>query len=393
MRYPILACAAGLGLLALLGGPDPAAADEVNAEGVAKGSIALGTSTPLTGPVGPPCRPISDASSAWFKHVNEAGGVNGRTIDYTVLDDAYKAPEALANGRELARKPVFALFAGCGTLQPPVLLPIAKSNGLLYLFPFAGNPELMTTDFVYNLFPLYGEQYAGLVSSALKLNGAGSLIYVVADVPGVDENIASVKAATEAAGGTFLSAEKINQQEPDYAPLALKMKSMSPDYIVIHTTAPASAKLVKAMDANDAMPAKFMLGAATQASPSFLQSVEGLVDGKMLVALPVAPASSDRAKTCVDVIRKYEPDLPLDSFSLWGCAIAQVFTEALRDAPEPLTRASFVETLKGWKGKEATEMFGPITFDNPKHLGMTEMVLTKIEGNEPVVIGEVALPQ
>ena len=184
MRYPILACAAGLGLLALLGGPDPAAADEVNAEGVAKGSIALGTSTPLTGPVGPPCRPISDASSAWFKHVNEAGGVNGRTIDYTVLDDAYKAPEALANGRELARKPVFALFAGCGTLQPPVLLPIAKSNGLLYLFPFAGNPELMTTDFVYNLFPLYGEQYAGLVSSALKLNGAGSLIYVVADVPG-----------------------------------------------------------------------------------------------------------------------------------------------------------------------------------------------------------------
>jgi ABC-type branched-subunit amino acid transport system substrate-binding protein len=381
------AAAGALGAFAL------AHAEDVNKEGVSRDRILLGTSTPLTGPVGPPCKPVSDGSLAWFEHVNKHGGVKGRKIENIVLDDAYKAPEALANGRQLASKPVFAFFAGCGTLQPPVLIPLAKQHNMLYLFPSAGNPELMTTSFVYSLWPLYSDQYAGLTTASMKKYGAGKLFYIVADVPGVDDLIDKVKHATADAKGTYLGEERITQREPDYTPLALKIKQMKPDYLIVHTTAPASARVVNALVAQDAMPAKYLLGTATMASPAFLASAAGLINGKALVALPVVPGDDPRAKTCVDVIRRYSPETPIDSFSLYGCAVAQVFTAALADTPEPVTRKSFEAALKGWKDKKATDLMSGITFDNPRHLGATEMTLGKIVDGKVVSDGAVALPK
>jgi ABC-type branched-subunit amino acid transport system substrate-binding protein len=370
-----------------------AQAQDVNKEGVGPDRILLGTSTPLTGPVGPPCKPVSDGSLAWFQHVNDQGGVKGRKIENIVLDDAYKAPEALANGRQLAAKPVFAFFAGCGTLQPPVLIPLARQANLLYLFPSAGNPELMTTPFVYSLWPLYSDQYAGLTTTTMKKHGAGKLFYIVADVPGVDDLINKVKTATAEANGTYLGEERITQNEPDYTPLALKIKQLKPDYLIVHTTAPASARVVNALVAQDAMPAKYLLGTATMASPAFLSSAANLINGKALVALPVVPGDDPRAKACVDVIKKYSPATPIDSFSLYGCAVAQVFTAALADTAEPVTRKSFETALKGWKGKKATELMPGMTFDNARHLGAAEMIMARIVDGKAVADGTIGLPK
>ncbi len=387
------ALAATLTTTVLAGASAPAYAQDINMEGVGKDRVLLGTSTPLTGPVGPPCKPVSDGSLAWFQHINDQGGIKGRKVDNTVLDDAYKAPEALANGRQLAAKPVFAFFAGCGTLQPPVLMPIAKQNNMLYLFPSAGNPELMTTPFVYSLWPLYSDQFGGLVSTTLGKYGAGTVFSILPDVPGIEETITRIKEGITAGKGKYLGEERITQREADYTPLVLKIKALKPDYLIVHTTAPATAKIVNALQAQDAMPPKYLLGAATMASPAFLTAGGTLINNKALVVIPVVPADDARAKTCLDVMKKYTPDTPVDSFSLYGCAIAQVFTAILADTPEPLTRASFEKTMMSWKGKKATELMQPITFNNPQHLGAGEMTLGKIVNGKVVADGTVVLPK
>jgi ABC-type branched-subunit amino acid transport system substrate-binding protein len=202
-----------------------------------------------------------------------------------------------------------------------------------------------------------------------------------------------VKEGTAAGKGTYLGEERITQREADYTPLALKIKSLKPDYLIVHTTAPASAKLINALQAQDAMPTKYLLGAATMASPAFLKAAANLISGKALVVLPVIPGDHPRAKSCVDVIRKYSPDTPIDSFSLYGCAAAQVFTAALADTPEPVTRKSFEKTLMSWKGKPATDLMQPITFNNPQHLGSSELSLAKIVDGMVVYEGTVALPK
>src|SRR5262249_21241671 len=73
------------------------AADNASEQGVTDTQIKIGTTNPLTGPVAASCKPVSDGARAWFDHVNSQGGINGRKIVDQVLDDAFKAPEALTN--------------------------------------------------------------------------------------------------------------------------------------------------------------------------------------------------------------------------------------------------------------------------------------------------------
>ena len=56
--------------------------------GVTATSIKIGGTFPLTGPASL-YKTIPAAEKAYFDYVNDHGGVNGRKIDFTILDDSY----------------------------------------------------------------------------------------------------------------------------------------------------------------------------------------------------------------------------------------------------------------------------------------------------------------
>jgi branched-chain amino acid transport system substrate-binding protein len=367
-----------------------AMADE--AEGVTDTTIFLGTSIPLTGPVAPSCKPVSDGALAWFKSVNAKGGVHGRLIENIVLDDAYKAPEALANGRELAAKPVFAFFGGCGTLQPPALLPIAQQDGILYLFPFAGLPQLAEAENAFILLPQYAQQFDGMIPAMIKKHGGGRVYAVLADVPGSDKAAEVIKKTTEEAGGVFLGTELLSGQESDLTPLVLKLKDANTDYVALNVNAGPSARMFKAMQANNAYPNKFVLSGPVNTSKSFLDPAGGTADDKMLSGLPIALGSEEKSATCVAALKEHAPDLAVDFFSLWGCATAQIMTTALDEAGKDLTRAGFSSTLRSWAGKEASPLFPPLTFTVENNLGIRSMFVAATRGSSNVIDGEFDLP-
>ena len=59
---------------------------------------------------------IPKALNGYFKKVNEAGGVNGRKIEFVTYDDGYEPQRALTNARRLVEQDkVFALFNPLGT--------------------------------------------------------------------------------------------------------------------------------------------------------------------------------------------------------------------------------------------------------------------------------------
>ena len=59
---------------------------------------------------------IPAAESAYFAYVNDHGGVNGRKIDFTVLDDAYDPSKTVPLTQQLVEQnKVFAVFGSLGT--------------------------------------------------------------------------------------------------------------------------------------------------------------------------------------------------------------------------------------------------------------------------------------
>jgi ABC-type branched-subunit amino acid transport system substrate-binding protein len=360
-----------------------------SAPGVTESEIVIGTTNPLTGVVAAACKPVSDGALAWFDHVNAEGGVNGREINNIVLDDVYRAPDALANARELVAEPVLAMFGGCGTIQPPAILQVITPEKVPYLFPYAGLPELTEAPNVALLLPLYQTQLVNLVDKVIEDNGPGSFYVIEQRVPGSDATTAAVQEAVEAAGGTWAGATVTTAGASDYTPAVLEANAAEPDYIILSQAAPDAARIVDAMSRQNAFPNKLILGQSTLATGAFVNPAGQAASGRVLTVSPVVPSTSESAQSCIDAFEEQGAGLEPDGFSLFGCATAQVLTTALEEMGDEVTREGLIETLQGWEGKEASELFPPLTFTEEDNVGNDSMILVGIENGQLVEQGTV----
>jgi ABC-type branched-subunit amino acid transport system substrate-binding protein len=107
--------------------------------GVSADAIRIGQSAPLTGANAELGNDIRNGAMAYFRKVNEAGGVHGRRLELVTLDDANQVPRAEANTRKLVEEDgVFALFGyASATLSRPAL-PFVEKHKLPFLSPFTG---------------------------------------------------------------------------------------------------------------------------------------------------------------------------------------------------------------------------------------------------------------
>src|SRR2546421_9760044 len=87
-----------------------------SAPGITSTQILIGSHQPLTGPAAPGYSEIAPASNAYFQYVNAHGGVNGRKIKYTYLDDGYDPAKTVSDVHQLVlQNNVYAIFDGLGT--------------------------------------------------------------------------------------------------------------------------------------------------------------------------------------------------------------------------------------------------------------------------------------
>src|SRR3989442_15544465 len=89
-----------LGAVALLGAGGVAAQTVV---GVTATEIKVGNTNPYSGPASA-YGTIGKAIGAYFKKVNDEGGINGRKINYITYDDAYTPPKTVEMVRRLVEQ-------------------------------------------------------------------------------------------------------------------------------------------------------------------------------------------------------------------------------------------------------------------------------------------------
>src|SRR5919197_1264724 len=120
--------------------------------GVSANTIVFGQSAPLSGANAELGNDIRNGALAYFRKVNEAGGVHGRKLELVTLDDANQVPRSEANTKKLVEEQgVFALFGyASATLSKPAL-PIVEKNRVPFLSPFTGaDPMRAFNRYVYN---------------------------------------------------------------------------------------------------------------------------------------------------------------------------------------------------------------------------------------------------
>ncbi len=155
-----------LALSILLALPATAPADE----------IVIGMSAAFKGPSRGLGIEVYRGAMAWFREVNRAGGIHGRTIVLRAYDDSYSPLAALANTRQLVHEDhAFLLFGYVGTPTVTRVLPLLKrfEAESVYLFcPFTGAEPMRHgpyRQFVFNLRASYHDETKGLVDHFIRL--------------------------------------------------------------------------------------------------------------------------------------------------------------------------------------------------------------------------------
>ncbi len=154
-------------------------------------NIVLGMSAAFKGPTGGLGIELYRGAIAYFSHINENGGINGKKIIVKAYDDGYNPIPAIKNTIKLIDEDkVFALFNYVGTPTVTRILPILKSNSnknIYLFFPFTGAMPHRTppyNEFVFNLRASYEQETGGLVENFIKIGRKRIGIFYQADAYG-----------------------------------------------------------------------------------------------------------------------------------------------------------------------------------------------------------------
>jgi branched-chain amino acid transport system substrate-binding protein len=109
-----------------------------NAPGVTDTEIKIGQTMPYSGPASA-YSVIGRAETAYFKMINEQGGVNGRKINLISLDDAYSPPKTVEQTRRLVEQEQVAfIFNSLGTPCNAAIRQYLNDNKVPQLFVATG---------------------------------------------------------------------------------------------------------------------------------------------------------------------------------------------------------------------------------------------------------------
>ena len=359
--------------------------------GVEDSKILLGGSNAMTGAVAAVCAPATYGAKAWFDKVNRDGGVQGRKIDYNVLDDAFSAQRAVANARRLVQQDnVFAIFGGCASPTSAAILQyLGGQPEVPYLFPWAGMTELTepTKKNVFALLPNYVFQVNAMLPFSIaranpKPKTAGILMM---NVPGAEDMRKATREVFAANGITMVYDELFEVNIPDYTPYILQLKAKNPDIVLFGDSAAGAARLFLTMKRQEWRP-KSAFGVATLTAEQFLDPVGDYADGWLSAAGMVSPPSAPESKDCTDALKVSYPDQKPNHFTMFGCLAAKIGVEAINRAGRNLTRVGMINALEQMRNFE-TRISGPISFSPTDHMGTAAVIPFGVKNGQFTMLG------
>lgn len=355
-----------------------AAAVHAQPSGVTAAAIVIGQSTPLTGANAELGNDIRNGALAYFRQVNESGGVHGRTIDLVTLDDANQVPRAEANTKKLVEETgVFVLFGyASATLSRPAL-PIVETHRVPFLAPFTGaDPMRVFNRHVYNMRASYADELEKIVEHFTPLGIRRFSIVHYDDVVG-RENLAAVERALKKRGLAAVSVASFKDRaKPEIAAGVREVAKGAPDVVILTTLYKASADFIKAAKAAG-LGAQMASNSFPGASP--LAKELGAEGAGTIVATVVPPPT----KRSLPVVQEYQAAIERQigrkdySFtSLESFIAAKVTVEALKRAGPRPTREGFMHALDGMKSFDVGGYV--VSFSPQNHNGSAFVELTVI---------------
>jgi branched-chain amino acid transport system substrate-binding protein len=400
MKLPRLTLAAAGALALALMTAHPASAQKTYDEGASDTEIRIGNTNPYSGPASAYGQ-IGKTIEAFFKKVNDEGGVNGRKVTFISYDDGYAPPKTIEMVRKLVEEDkVLLVFQTLGTPSNTAIRKYMNGKKVPQLFVATGASTWgQPKEFPWTMgwqpdYATEGAIYAKHILSTVK--DPKIAVLMQNDDYGRDY-FNGFKQGLGKDADKIVQVATYEVADPTVDSQMIALKNAGANVFFNITTPKFAAQAIKKAYEIGWKPAHYLnnvsISVGSVLKPAGIEASKGIITAAY-VKDPTDPQFQKDADMVVwnAFMDKYYPQGDKTStFTAYGYAVSSTLLEVLKRAGDTLTRENIMKQAAGLKSVEVPLLIPGIKVStSPTDFYPIQSVrLQRFEGDSWLLFGDV----
>src|SRR5438034_1850602 len=383
-----------------LAGLIPALAAAQTVVGVTATEIKIGNTNPYSGPASA-YGTIGKALGAYFKKVNDEGGINGRKINYISYDDAYSPPKTVEMVRKLVEQDQVALlFQTLGTPTNSAIHKYMNQQKVPHIFVATGATKWndpKTFPWTMGFQPNYqteGHIYAQYVMKNVKDPKIGILFqnddYGKDYVKGLKDGLG------EAAKKVIVLEQSYEVTDPTIDSQIVNLKNSGANVFYNVTIPKFAVQAIKKSHDIGWKPLHLLNNVSsslgTVLKPAGLEASKGLITALYMKEITDPQWKNDKGYLdWVAWMKKYYPEGALDDqANAYAYSVAQTLVHVLKQCGNDLSRENIIKQAASIKNLELPLLLPGIKINTSAtdFAPIEQEQLARFDGERWVLFGE-----
>ncbi len=373
--------------------------------GVTDKEIKLGHTNPYSGPLSA-YGTIGKAISAYWQAVNDAGGINGRKVNFITYDDGFQPPKTVEMVRKLVEDDqVFAIYQLLGTPTNTVVQKYLNQKKVPQLFVATGaskwgmpkefpwtmgwQPDYHTESAIYakHVLSLFKDKMKDLRIGILYQNDDSGKDYSGGFLDGLgkeNQHLVTAKVSYEVT-------------DPTVDSQIIQIKNSGANVFFNDGAPKAAAQAIRKVADLQWKPVQYLANVSASVAavlkPAGFDNSTGIITAAYLKdATDPQWAGDDDFKQWQAWMKKYLPDAnPDDSGNVYAYAVSATMKHVLTACGDELTRANLMKQAAGMKRLTVPLLLPGITINtSPTDFYPIQSVrLAKFDGTKWALFGDV----
>ncbi len=302
---------------------------------------------------------IGLAEAAFFKMINDRGGINGRKITFISVDDGYNPSKAVEQTRRLVEQDeVAVMFGMLGTPLNLATRSYLNAKKVPQLFVAAGSEQFADPEkfpWTIGFQPTLRSEGIFFGKQILAVNAAPKIgvLYQYDDFG--KEMLAGLKEGLGAQASAVIAAESFTPIDPTIDSQIVKLKAAGADTLMLFAYAKQAAQAIRKISELDWKPDTYLHSGSSSIGATLVPA--GLDRSTGIKTARYAKDSSDpqwrddpELKPFFAWVNEYLPGAnPAETFNFSGWSYAQMLVQVLLQCGDNLTRENIMKQATSLK--------------------------------------------
>ena len=367
--------------------------------GASDTEIKVGNIMPYSGPSSSYAL-IGQTEAAYFKKINDEGGINGRKIVFFSYDDAYSPPKAVEQARKLVESDeVLFVFSPLGTASNLAIQKYLNAKKVPQLFVASGATRFgdpQRFPWTMGWVPNYQSEGRIYAKHVLQHYPEGKIAALWQNGDAGKDQMKGLRDGLGDKAGMLVADASFEVTDPTVDSHIARLRDSGANIFFYWGTPKAAAQSIRKIAEIGWKPTFFL--SSTSSSIGSVLKPAGLENAKGIISAAYSKDPSDLAmKQDPDVqqwdafMDKYLPQAnKTDTNAVYGYAAAATLVEVLRRCGDDLTRANVMKQAASLKDVRIAMLLDGLTINTgpDDFFPIEQMQLMRFDGQTWHLIGE-----